>query len=59
MQRVFDRYTWERTADGYLEVLEQILSEPARNSRSPIPAYFTDPTQKLSADVLPKFYIED
>jgi sucrose-phosphate synthase len=37
-QRVLDRYTWERTAAGYLQVLESML--PAQR---PIPAYFLDP----------------
>ena len=36
--RVLERYTWEQTATGYLEVLEGML--PAR---LPIPAYFADP----------------
>jgi sucrose-phosphate synthase len=58
-QRVFDRYTWERTAEGYLKVLEQILSDPAREFGNPIPLFFTDPTQKLLVDALRKFYIED
>ncbi len=37
-QRVLDRYTWEQTAAGYLQVLKSML--PAR---LPIPAYFSDP----------------
>lgn len=37
-QRVLDRYTWERTAAGYLQVLEGM-----RPAQLPIPAYFTDP----------------
>jgi sucrose-phosphate synthase len=36
--RVLSRYTWERTAAGYLEVMERMLA-----GRLPIPAYFTDP----------------
>jgi len=35
---VLERYTWEQTAAGYLQVLKGML--PAR---LPIPAYFTDP----------------
>ena len=27
-QRVLDRYTWERTAHGYLEIIEEIVANP-------------------------------
>jgi len=37
-ERVLSRYTWERTAAGYLAVLERMLA-----ARLPIPPYFTDP----------------
>jgi sucrose-phosphate synthase len=37
-QRVLDRYTWEQTAAGYLQVLERVLG-----GRLPIPDYFWDP----------------
>jgi sucrose-phosphate synthase len=37
-ERVLSRYTWERTAAGYLAVMERMLT-----GRLPIPAYFTDP----------------
>ena len=57
-QRVLDRYTWDRTAEGYLEILDQIVYEPVRTSQNPIPAYFTDPKQKLSIVALRKLYIE-
>ena len=43
-QRVLSRYTWERTAEGYLGVLEDITREPARPNELAIPTYFTDPT---------------
>ncbi|MFZ5915988.1 MAG: glycosyltransferase [Chloroflexota bacterium] len=42
-QRVLDRYTWERTAEGYLAVLRNLTPPPAQ-TRLPIPAYFTHPT---------------
>jgi sucrose-phosphate synthase len=37
--RVLARYTWERTAAGYLKVLEKVRAE-----RLAIPAYFWEPT---------------
>jgi sucrose-phosphate synthase len=45
MERVQIRYTWEKTAKGYLDVLSRILREkPApEESLLPIPRYFTDP----------------
>jgi sucrose-phosphate synthase len=44
MGRVLSRYTWERTAEGYLGVLEDIIREPARPNELVIPGYFTNPT---------------
>lgn len=43
-QRVLDRYTWERTAEGYLAVLRNLAPPPAAQTRLLIPAYFTHPT---------------
>ncbi len=44
-QRVLDRYTWERTAEGYLACAEAALARPAGQPRErlPIPAFFRDP----------------
>jgi len=44
IKRVERRYTWARTAQGYLEAVEPVLAEgEAEREREPIPAYFTDP----------------
>ena len=43
MERVLSRYTWERTAEGYLGVVERMLERPAHVGELVIPAYFTDP----------------
>jgi sucrose-phosphate synthase len=43
MQRVLDRYTWDRTAEGYLEVIQGLVSGPAPEGELAIPPYFTDP----------------
>ena len=45
-QRVLDCYTWERTAEGYLAVLEEVraaLAVGGRRARLPIPPYFSHP----------------
>ncbi len=45
LERVITRYTWERTAAGYLEVIqaERAVSPEDRPGQLPIPAYFTRP----------------
>lgn len=47
-ERVLSRYTWDRTAAGYFEVLGT-LRAPA--SRLPIPAYFINPTANDDPDI--------
>jgi sucrose-phosphate synthase len=42
-ERVLSRYTWERTAEGYLRVLDEIVSKPPDQERVPIPPFFTTP----------------
>ncbi len=44
-ERVLARYTWERTAEGYLNVVRRVLEGFFRPSESllPIPPYFRDP----------------
>jgi sucrose-phosphate synthase len=41
-QRVLDRYTWDRTAEGYLGAIERAMAN-AGGSLLPIPAWFGDP----------------
>lgn len=43
MQRVLSRYTWERTAEGYRGVIEDMLKGPEQVGELAIPEYFTDP----------------
>ena len=43
MERILSRYTWDRTADGYLGVIRDLVRSTASNAGVPIPAYFTDP----------------
>lgn len=45
-QRVLDRYTWERTAANYLELIEEIVAAPGARRPAellPIHPYFRDP----------------
>jgi sucrose-phosphate synthase len=45
-QRVLDRYTWKRTALGYLQIIEQVMAHPeAHRAARPltIHPYFCDP----------------
>jgi fructokinase len=56
--RVLAKYTWERTAEGYLEAMaEERKAEstadgiPAPQTRLEIPAYFTDPSSDEGASL--------
>ncbi len=46
IERVISRYTWNRTAEGYLAEIEQALAAPPRPGKLPIPACFTQPSAK-------------
>lgn len=60
-ERVLTRYTWDRTAAGYLSVLESILrdepvvsmSQEIQGPRLPIPACFWDPASETDLGVDP------
>ena len=45
IERVIERYTWERTAESYLDVLKAVRAEPTvpSDERLKIPEYFTNP----------------
>ncbi len=43
MQRIADHYTWQRTAQGYGRVIQQMLNDDAENHSHPIPTYFKTP----------------
>ena len=59
MRRVLERYTWDRTAEGYYEVLEQVSRSPQQSEVAPIPAYFSDPGDTLGVDTLRRLYFGD
>lgn len=42
IERVKSKYTWKRTGEGYLAVLEEILSEPPPARDLEIPPYFQE-----------------
>jgi sucrose-phosphate synthase len=43
LERVDARYTWNRTASGYLRLFKDIRSEPPHAGKLEIPGYFTNP----------------
>lgn len=60
-QRVLERYTWQRTAEGYLNLIQQIVADPkARRPgpQLPIHPYFRDPgpTTDISLEELSVLY---
>jgi sucrose-phosphate synthase len=62
IQRVYERYTWRRTAEGYLSVLERMLAQRQSESRQPwltIPAYFKNPgiQNEIGLDELATLYL--
>lgn len=59
IERVMTRYTWERTAAGYLAVIRQILSATEAGPPGlPVPAYFSGPApqNQISVDELADLY---
>ncbi len=44
IERVISKYTWDRTAEGYLRVLEEVQESESLSRESVIPAWFTDPS---------------
>jgi sucrose-phosphate synthase len=54
LDRVINRYTWERTAEGYLAVLEQIETEKSVQTapvQLPMPSYFRQPDSANQIDL--------
>ncbi len=43
MARVLARYTWDRTVEGYLGIIHDLIRSPAFDEGIPIPTYFTNP----------------
>jgi sucrose-phosphate synthase len=61
IQRVYDEYTWRRTAEAYLDALERIQrtrAEDAARPRLPIPNFFKGPTSQndISVNELARIY---
>ncbi|MGD2205635.1 MAG: glycosyltransferase [Anaerolineae bacterium] len=51
MERVLTRYTWERTAQGYLGVINRMLQGPAHPGDLSIPEYYTNPGPETDISV--------
>jgi sucrose-phosphate synthase len=60
IQRVLSRYTWERTAEGYLGVIEGMLQGPSHSGALPMPGFFTNPGPEtdISLSDLMNYYFE-
>lgn len=58
IQRVKSKYTWQRTGEGYLNVLQDIQQESTPKREITIPAYFTAPTaeNEIPIETLEKLY---
>jgi sucrose-phosphate synthase len=61
IQRVYDQYTWRRTAEGYLSVIESIITQNKEKTvrlTLPIPEYFKHPAPEnnISLDSLAQVY---
>ncbi|MGD8634413.1 MAG: glycosyltransferase [Anaerolineales bacterium] len=57
--RVKARYTWDRTAEGYLQVLRAIKSQRKRDHEIEIPDYFTRPHEAdIPISRLEELYLE-
>lgn len=56
--RVVSKYTWERTADGYLSVISDILKEMEPQTQIEIPLWFSDPSpgNEIPLELLSKLY---
>ncbi len=60
-QRVLSRYTWQRTAEGYLRLIRHFVDEPAsRAKKLPIHPYFLDPSPEndITIEELDRLYLE-
>lgn len=64
LERVISRYTWDRTAEGYLAVIREALAAPVSDEADRtgllISPYFTRPTpeNRISPDELSRLYFE-
>lgn len=59
IERVISRYTWDRTAQGYLEVLREVIAGDDRQPEIAIPGYFTDPdSDEIPLARLGSLYLE-
>jgi sucrose-phosphate synthase len=60
IDRVVSRYTWARTAAGYLAVLAEERADPSIQGALTIPAYFTRPTpeNRIDISVLTQLYFD-
>jgi sucrose-phosphate synthase len=51
MARVVRKYTWERTADGYLRVIAELVGGPHPHSQIEIPLWFNNPSAENESNL--------
>ena len=60
MRRVAERYTWDRTAEAYHRVFEELRRGGGKSDDDfPVPGWFTDPTEDdIGRDWLSSLYFD-
>jgi len=61
LERVLEKYTWERTAQGYLQVIDQLQVEQPGSGQLGIPAWFSDPNleNEIPLNMLCQLYFHE
>lgn len=54
-KRVLEKYTWEQTAQSYLDFMEKISKKEPQEEKLDIPAYFSEPDSKNDSRLLDMF----
>ncbi|MBC8505218.1 MAG: hypothetical protein H8D34_10190 [Chloroflexi bacterium] len=58
IERVIAKYTWDRTADGYLRVFEEVQKAAPRLRESVIPPWYkySNPENEIPLETLSNLY---
>ncbi len=60
IERVISKYTWDRTAEGYLRVIAELVKQKSSRGEVEIPPWFTEPSSEneISLKALSDIYFE-
>ncbi len=58
LARIQSKYTWQRTAEGYQNVLRTLAKRPFRSGTIAVPEFFTHPERPISLESLYRTYFE-